>query len=83
MPHIIPASQVLPKNPTAGFGQGFPERADTNVKAQMGRTPLHWMAIISRKDMVEVLIANGANVNVKDGRVLHVGFDSGEGHTQG
>ena len=27
VPHIIPASQVLPKNATAGFGQGFPERA--------------------------------------------------------
>jgi hypothetical protein len=27
VPHIIPASQVLSKKPTAGFGQGFPERA--------------------------------------------------------
>jgi len=26
VPHIIPASQILSKNATPGFGQGFPER---------------------------------------------------------
>ena len=32
----------------------------------MGRTPLHYAAMYGHKEVAELLIAKGANVNVKD-----------------
>ncbi len=36
--HIIPAPQILPKNATAGFGQGFPERASAALRGLFSKS---------------------------------------------
>ena len=39
--------------------------ADVNAKGKHGRTPLHYAALNGQKEIVELLIANGANMNAK------------------
>ena len=46
---------------------------DVNVKGQGGRTPLHTAAQLSQKAIIELLIANGADVNAMDGGGLWEG----------
>ena len=48
--------------------------ADVNAKYADGSTPLHFAAVVGRREVVELLIAEGAEVNVKDkydGTPLH------------
>jgi len=45
---------------------------DVNAKDDVGETPLHWAAWIGHKEIVELLITAGADVNAKgDGTPLH------------
>ena len=37
-----------------------------NTKDDTGRTPLHWVAFARKTEIVELLIANDADVNAKD-----------------
>ena len=41
--------------------------ADVNAKDKLGRTPLHQAARKGRKEITELLIAEGAEVNAKGG----------------
>ncbi len=45
--------------------RGLSKGADINAKDDDGFTPLHWTAIKGHKEIVELLIDNGANVNPK------------------
>ena len=56
--------------------------ADVNAKNNLGGTPLHEAAASGHKEIVEVLITKGANVNVNIGgwTSLHLAVD--EGHTE-
>ena len=40
---------------------------DVNVKDDVELTPLHWAAQSSRKKIIELLLANGADVSAKAG----------------
>jgi ankyrin repeat protein len=54
--------------------------SDVNAKDSDGRTPLHWAALLGRKDMAGMLIAKGAVVNAEDanGQIpLHLAADAG------
>jgi ankyrin repeat protein len=42
--------------------------ADVNAKYADGSTPLHFAAVVGRREVAEILIAEGADVNVKGGR---------------
>jgi ankyrin repeat protein len=42
--------------------------ADVNAKYADGSTPLHFAAVVGRREVAELLIAEGADVNVKGGR---------------
>ena len=42
------------------------EGADVNMKGREGRTPMRWAVDAGHKEIVELLIRNGANVNVPD-----------------
>ena len=39
---------------------------DVNAKGKNGWTPLHYAAVESHKEVVELLLANGADVNAKN-----------------
>ena len=60
--------------------------ADVNAKYGLtGETPLHDAAYGGHKEIAELLIANGANVNAKSESVLFKGrtpLDSAEGETE-
>ena len=43
-----------------------PSASDVNWKDQNGKTLLHYAAWKGHKEIAELLIANGANVNAKD-----------------
>ena len=45
--------------------QHLPACADVNAKDKYGRTPLHAAAVGGSKEVVELLIAKGADVNAK------------------
>jgi len=47
--------------------QHLADGADVNAKDEIGMTPLHWAAVLGRKnEIVELLIAEGADVNAKN-----------------
>ena len=48
---------------------------DVNAKGKNGWTPLHRAAIYGRKEIVELLIAKGAEVNAKDNRLRKTPLD--------
>ena len=56
--------------------------ADVNAKDMKGRTPLHEAAASGHKEIVEVLVTKGADVNANIGgwTPLHLAVD--EGHTE-
>ena len=43
---------------------------DVNAKYEVTTTPLYWAASYGHKEFVELLIANGADVNLKSGMVV-------------
>ena len=45
--------------------QHLNDGTEVNAKGGTGRTPLHWAAIESHKEIAELLIAEGADVNAK------------------
>jgi len=56
--------------------------ADVNAKNNLGGTPLHEAAASGHKEIVEVLVTKGADVNANIGgwTPLHLAVD--EGHTE-
>ena len=56
--------------------------SDVNAKNDRGRTPLHNAAASGHKEIVEVLVTKGADVNANIGgwTPLHLAVD--EGHTE-
>jgi cytochrome c len=48
--------------------QHLTDGADVNAKYADGSTPLHFAAVVGRREVAELLIAEGADVNVKGGR---------------
>ncbi|KAI0973695.1 ankyrin repeat protein [Xylaria arbuscula] len=46
--------------------EGIPFRRYTSRKDSFGRTPLFWAATRGHRDVVELLLEHGANVNAKD-----------------
>jgi cytohesin len=49
----------------------------TTRRSSLGLTPLHITAVMGRKDAAELLLAHGADVNVKRGSVIIAGIDIG------
>ena len=43
---------------------------DVNAKNKVTTTPLYWAAYEGQKEIVELLIANGADVNLRSGMVV-------------
>ena len=46
-----------------------------NAKDNRGRTPLHWAAIEGHKEVAELLIAKGADVNPNTSNVYDFSYD--------
>ncbi len=46
--------------------------SDINAADHNGKTALHWAAAISNTDAVHVLLANGANKDAQDEKVIRI-----------
>ena len=55
---------------------------DVNAKGKNGWTSLHRAAIYGRKEIVELLIAKGADVNAKDNRLRKTPLDLADNEGQ-
>jgi ankyrin repeat protein len=55
---------------------------DVNAKDDDGGTPMYWAAVNGRKEIVELLIAKGADVNAKSKRGTPLHFAAKGGHRE-
>ncbi len=55
--------------------------ADTNVRDEYGETALTWASAKGHVQMVGVLLAAGANVNIHNGRCLRLAASNGHSST--
>ena len=81
-PPDIPIHEAVRKGNIVAAKKHLAAGADVNAKDIVGKTPLHWAAGNEGRQVAELLIANGADVNAQSemGTPLH--FAAAFGHKE-